>query len=63
MGRTPLILLALLAIGLAGCEDSKAPKTKADATKEILAPTDVNKMSPEMRAMIPKTDGQPPNKN
>ncbi len=44
---------------LAGCSDP-APKTRADAEKEMFKPTDVGSLSPEVRAHLPKGGEQPP---
>lgn len=68
MGRTALIALAATSVFLlAGCQ-GEPEKTKEEAAKEMFAPTDPNKLSPEMRANIPKDvlpenagkSGQPP---
>ncbi|MBC8065348.1 MAG: hypothetical protein H7Y17_10990 [Chlorobia bacterium] len=51
MGRFAALILALaMTLLLVGCGEEA--KSKADAQKELLAPTDVNSLSPEMRAKV-----------
>lgn len=44
---------------LTGCSEP-APKTRAEAEKEMFKPTDVNSLSPAVRAHLPKGGAQPP---
>lgn len=54
-------------IVLTGCASQEKPLSQQEAKEKIFAPTDVNGMSPEMRARIPQnglgpagTPGQKP---
>ncbi len=52
MGRTPTLIVGLVVFAsLAGCGE-EVKTSKADAQKDLLAPTDVNSLSPEMKARV-----------
>jgi hypothetical protein len=48
-----LVAAAFGALALAGCAESGPKMSKEEAEDKIFAPTDVEKMSPEMKAKIP----------
>lgn len=48
-----LALAGLACVALVGCDGGEKPMSKKDAEDKIFAPTDVNSMSPEMKAKIP----------
>ncbi|MDX2066568.1 MAG: hypothetical protein SFX74_12585 [Fimbriimonadaceae bacterium] len=53
MNRLLPCFVMLAALALAGCDGSEKPMSKDEAKDKIFAPTDLDKMTPEMRAKVP----------